>query len=179
MCTSLKLHLEKVDTMKSDEQRIHLGLLQGTSGDRKKLRRKKQWLRTKTGKVGIGIAIVIILVVMALMILASDEGRVFKMSDGFTIKGGVLTINGGNYLKGIFQISGYWFVKSIVVKKDSLKNLDHLKITKCSKLEKIIVEDGYLEDPSSNTYYAPFENVMNVELTSIYADTLSIISSKT
>ena len=61
-------------------------------------------------------------------------------------------------------ISGFTNLRSIVVKKDAMKNLNSLKICDCDVLESIIVEDGSGWD--DGTFHAPFMNVKSVIITS-------------
>ena len=72
-----------------------------------------------------------------------------------------------NELKGDLVIEGFDHLKSIVVKKNSMKNLNSLKIRKCGVLETIETEDGEDWDDEYETYYAAFENVKNVEISSL------------
>ena len=61
-------------------------------------------------------------------------------------------------------ISGFTNLRSIVVKKDAMQNLNSLKICDCDVLESIIVEDGSGWD--DGICHAPFENVKSVIITS-------------
>ena len=55
-----------------------------------------------------------------------------------------LTINEGvcNDVTSTFSISGFLFLKSLVVKKNSMKNLNSLTIENNMRLESIVTEDG-------------------------------------
>ena len=48
-----------------------------------------------------------------------------------------------NDFEGDFSISGFLFLKSLVVKKNSMKNLNSLTIENNLRLESIVTEDGY------------------------------------
>ena len=54
------------------------------------------------------------------------------------------------------------------MKKDSLKNLNSLVISNNEELESIVIEDGQDWDSKNETFYAPFEKVKSVEITSIF-----------
>ena len=66
----------------------------------------------------------------------------------------------GNDYYGNLVIENYPNLKSIVVKYESLKNLNSLKICNCEQLKTIEIEDGYWEK-------GVFENVKNVIIESI------------
>ena len=66
----------------------------------------------------------------------------------------------GNDYYGDLVIDNYPNLQSIVVKYESLKNLNSLKICNCEQLKTIEVEDGYWRDGA-------FENVKNVIIESI------------
>ena len=68
--------------------------------------------------------------------------------------------NSCNDMKDDLVISGYNCLRSIVVMKNAMRNLNSLKICDCGVLEEIIVENGEW------MVKAPFENVKSVELTS-------------
>ena len=72
--------------------------------------------------------------------------------------------NACNDMKDDLVISGFKNLKSIVVKKNAMKNLNSLKICDCDVLERIIVEDG--SGWNDGTYHAPFVNVKSVIITS-------------
>ena len=74
----------------------------------------------------------------------------------------------GNELKIDLKICGFYHLKKLVVKKNSLKNLNSLVISNDSELESIEIEDGEPYDIENQTYYAPFENVKIVEISSIF-----------
>ena len=71
-------------------------------------------------------------------------------------------------MKDDLFISNNPCLESLVFKKNSLKNLNRLVISNNSELKSMEIEDGqgygYFED----TYYAPFENVKSVEISSIF-----------
>ena len=70
-----------------------------------------------------------------------------------------------NDMKDDLVISGFTNLRSIVVKKNAMMNLNSLKICDCDVLEKIIVEDGSGLDDDI-TCHAPFVNVKSVIITS-------------
>ena len=74
----------------------------------------------------------------------------------------------GNELGIDLKICGLDHLKKLIVKKNSLKNLDSLIISKNYELESIEIEDGLGWDSENQTYYAPFENVNSVEISSIF-----------
>ena len=55
------------------------------------------------------------------------------------------------------------------MKKNSLKNLNSLVISNNNELESIEIEDGQNWDKENKTWYAPFENVKSVEISSIFS----------
>ena len=59
-------------------------------------------------------------------------------------------------------------LESVVIKKNSLKNLNSLVISYNPQLSSIVTEDGQSWDSSLKTYYAPFESVKSVEISSIF-----------
>ena len=74
----------------------------------------------------------------------------------------------GNELKIDLKICGFESLKKLIVKKDSLKNLNSLVISNNSELESIVTKNGNggWSDESKNTgavYY-----VKNVEISSIF-----------
>ena len=73
----------------------------------------------------------------------------------------------GNELKIDLKICGFENLKKLIVKKNSLKNLNSLVISNNSELESIETEDGKW-DSKNETYHAPFENVKSVEISSIF-----------
>ena len=72
--------------------------------------------------------------------------------------------NACNDMKNDLVISGFLYLRSIVVKKDAMQNLNSLKICDCDVLEKIIVEDG--SGWKHDICHAPFVNVKSVIITS-------------
>ena len=74
----------------------------------------------------------------------------------------------GNELKEDLKICGMDHLKKLTVKKNSLKNLISLIISNDNELEIIEIEDGEPYDKENQTYYAPFENVKIVEISSIF-----------
>ena len=66
----------------------------------------------------------------------------------------------GNYYIGNLVIENYPNLQSIIVKKNSLQNLNSLKICSCEKLRTIEIEDG---DWGKGVFY----NVKNVIIESI------------
>ena len=73
----------------------------------------------------------------------------------------------GNELKEDLKICGFEKLKKLIVKKNSLKNLNSLVISNDSELEIIEIEDGDY-DEENDTSYDPFENVKTVEISSIF-----------
>ena len=67
----------------------------------------------------------------------------------------------GNDYFGNLIIQNYPNLQSIVVKKNSLKNLNSLKICNCEKLKTIEIEDG-------DNWEGAFSNVKNVIIESIF-----------
>ena len=65
----------------------------------------------------------------------------------------------GNDYYGNLIINNYPNLQSIVVKKNSLRNLNSLKICNCEKLKTIEIEDG--------DSWSAFNNVINVIIESI------------
>ena len=66
----------------------------------------------------------------------------------------------GNDYYGNLVIQDYPNLQSIIVKKNSLKNLNSLKICNCEKLKTIEIEDG-------EGWHGAFSNVKNVIIESI------------
>ena len=81
-----------------------------------------------------------------------------------------ITVNSGlcNAMTSNLTISNYPCLESIVIKKNSLKNLNSLVISNNTQLSSIVTEDGQDLDYILNTFYAPFENVKSVEISSIF-----------
>ena len=73
-----------------------------------------------------------------------------------------------NELKIDLKICGFESLKKLIVKKNSLQNLNSLVISNNSKLESIVTENGENWDEENETCYAPFENVKTVEISSIF-----------
>ena len=59
-------------------------------------------------------------------------------------------------------------LESVVIKKNSLKNLNSLVISNNPQLSSIVTEDGQGWDSTLQTNFAPFENVKSVEISSIF-----------
>ena len=74
----------------------------------------------------------------------------------------------GNELKEDLKICNYPLLKKLVVKKNSLKNLNSLVISNNSVLGSMVIEHGQDWDSKNDTYYAPFEKVKTVEISSIF-----------
>ena len=74
----------------------------------------------------------------------------------------------GNELKIDLKICGFYHLKKLTVKRNSLKNLNSLVISNDNELESIEIEDGENWDNENQTYYAPFEKVKIVEISSIF-----------
>ena len=94
--------------------------------------------------------------------LLNDEGR-RKNIFNLVIEGDC-----GNELETDLKICGLEHLKKLIVKENSLKNLNSLIISNNDELEIIEIEDGQLYDNKNETYYAPFENVKIVEISSIF-----------
>ena len=73
----------------------------------------------------------------------------------------------GNELNGDLWICGLNHLKKLIVKKNSLKNLSILVISNNNELESIVIEDDQNYDKENNTWYAAFENVKVVEVSSL------------
>ena len=73
-----------------------------------------------------------------------------------------------NDLEIDLRICNYSNLERIVVKKNSLKNLNSLVISNNCKLESMVIEDGQNWDYDNKTYNAPFEKVKSVEISSIF-----------
>ena len=97
-----------------------------------------------------------------LMSLLNDEEKRLSVNE-LVIEEGC-----GNELKIDLKICGFESLKKLIVKKNSLKNLNSLVISNNEELERIEIEDGQSSIFSQKTYYAPFENVKSVEITSIF-----------
>ena len=82
------------------------------------------------------------------------------------VKGLVIGEGCGNEMKDDLELCGFENLESIVVKKDTLKNLNSLKISDNPLLKSIEIEDGDggWSDDSRNT--GAFYNVKNVTITS-------------
>ena len=74
----------------------------------------------------------------------------------------------GNELKIDLKICGFENLKKLIVEKDSLKYLNSLVISNNSELESIMTEDGQSWNKEKQIWYAPFENVKSVEISSIF-----------
>ena len=86
----------------------------------------------------------------------------------------------GNDYYGNLIIENYPNLKRIVVKKNSLKNLNSLKIRNCDKLMTIVTKDGDdLEDEGTpfEFNHCAFENVKNIIIESIYDYSMMIFLS--
>ena len=73
----------------------------------------------------------------------------------------------GNELNGDSWICRLNHLKKLIVKKNSLKNLSMLVISNNNELESIVIEDGQNYDKENDTWYAAFENVKVVEVSSL------------
>ena len=74
-----------------------------------------------------------------------------------------------NKLTDDLVIENYPSLKRIVVKKESLMNLNSLKICNCEKLKTIEIEDGENTVKHGDYYFAGvFSNVKNVNIESKY-----------
>ena len=96
-----------------------------------------------------------------LMDLLNDEEKKRSVSE-LVIEEGC-----GNELKEDLKISGFDYLKKLVVKKKSLMNLNSLVISDNGELESIRTEDGGDFDKENKTWYAAFEKVKSVVITSI------------
>ena len=97
-----------------------------------------------------------------LMSLLNDEEKKKNVSE-LVIEEGC-----GNELKIDLKICGFENLKKLIVKKNSLQNLNSLVISNNEELESIETENGQYWDEENETWYAPFENVKSVEITSIF-----------
>ena len=73
----------------------------------------------------------------------------------------------GNELNDGLWLCGLKHLKKLIVKKNSLKNLNFLVISNNNELESIVIEDGQNYDKENDTWYAAFENVKSVEVSSL------------
>ena len=107
---------------------------------------------------------------MKMNISKGDELTSLLNNSERRVKVGELVIGEGcgNELKDELKICGLDHLKKLIVKKNSLKNLDSLIISNNNELEIIDIEDGQPYDKENETYYAPFENVKIVEISSIF-----------
>ena len=94
-----------------------------------------------------------------LMDLLKDEEKKRSVSE-LVIEEGC-----GNELKEDLKISGFDYLKKLVVKKNSLQNLNSLVISENDELESIETENGEYSDDSRNT--AACYRVKSVVITSI------------
>ena len=70
-------------------------------------------------------------------------------------------------VEGNLDIHGYKNLEKIIVKKNSLRNLNVLRIHKCEKLKSIEVEDGERWEKSGKWFSnGSFYNVKNVQIES-------------
>ena len=74
-----------------------------------------------------------------------------------------------NDMEGDVVIDGLNCLRSILVKENSMKNLNSLKICNCELLERIEMSDGYRDNGA-------FENVKSVEISSLI-DLIQLIRS--
>lgn len=75
--------------------------------------------------------------------------------------------NACNDMDDNLVLSEFANLRSIVVKKNSMKNVNRLTINNCDVLESFIVEDGDNWNAASKTGSAPFEKTKSVILTSM------------
>ena len=80
----------------------------------------------------------------------------------------------GNDLKIDLSLSGFDNMESLIVKRDSLKFLKSLIISKNDKLKTIQTEKGNTWNEKNKSYQSAFENVNTVEITSIGIEFLII-----
>ena len=92
--------------------------------------------------------------------------RVSNVLTGMVIEEGVCNDMGGDVV-----IDGLNCLRSILVKKNSMQNLNSLKICNCELLEKIEVSDGYMFINNG-----AFMNVKSVEISSLI-DLIQLIRS--
>ena len=81
-----------------------------------------------------------------------------------------ITVNEGlcNSMTNDLTISYDPCLESVVIKKNSLKNLNSLVISNNPQLSSIVTEDSQGWNSQSQSYNAPFENVKSVEISSIF-----------
>ena len=72
-----------------------------------------------------------------------------------------LVIVGCNEMKNDLLIEGFYYLKSIVVRKCTMQNLSGLKICNCELLERIETENCYFVESGS------FKNLKSVEISSL------------
>ena len=68
-----------------------------------------------------------------------------------------------NDMKEDLVIEHFENLRSILVRKKSMKNLKHLKISECESLEKIEITNGYYSEKCCDA----FENVSSVDISSL------------
>ena len=83
------------------------------------------------------------------------------------IKEMIIEVEFGNDYYGNLVIENYPNLQSLIVKENSLKNLNSLKICNCEKLQKIEIEDGDKWEGNGDSKNGAFYNVRNVIIESI------------
>ena len=99
---------------------------------------------------------------MKLVVLLNDEEKRLNVSEL------VIEEEYGNELTVDLKICGFENLKKLIVKKNSLQNLNSLVISNNEELESIVTENGQGWDEENETCYAPFEKVKSVEISSIF-----------
>ena len=112
--------------------------------------RKVNWRLSKSIVMIMSYILLVLLVICGLLFLFPPRLFIWRYTKEITFKEGYK-----NDWKGDLVIKNYPNLQSIIVKKNSLQNLNSLKIRKCKKLKTIIIEDS------------SFENVKNVIIESI------------
>ena len=72
----------------------------------------------------------------------------------------------GNEMKEELKICEFQVLEKLIVKKNSLKNVNQLIITRDNQLKRIEIENGQCWDNEKGTFYAAFESISSVEISS-------------
>ena len=72
----------------------------------------------------------------------------------------------GNEMKEELKICEFQVLEKLIVKKNSLKNVNQLIITRNNQLKRIEIENGQCWDNEKGTFYAAFESISSVEISS-------------
>ena len=72
----------------------------------------------------------------------------------------------GNEMNEELKICEFQVLEKLIVKKNSLKNVNQLIITRNNQLKRIEIENGQCWDNEKGTFYAAFESISSVEISS-------------